>query len=61
MAQNSATANTVINVPELIFKNGSIYYAGNSLLVEGSIDGRVCCITIDTGSDITIVRPERLH
>ena len=26
--------------------------------MEGSIDGRVCCITIDTGSDITIVRPD---
>ena len=41
-----------------MFKKGSIYHAGNSLLVEGNINGRLCCITIDTGSDITIVRPD---
>ena len=42
-----------------MFKNGSIYHTGNSLLVEGNINGRLCCITIDTGSgNITIVRPD---
>ena len=42
------------NAPELMFENGS---TGNSLLVEGNINGRLY-ITIDTGSDITIVRPD---
>ena len=63
MGQNLATITNIVintictsNAPE--FKNGSIYHTGNSLLVEGSIDGRVRCITIDTGSDTTIVRPD---
>ena len=55
MGQNSATitTNTICNsiAPELMFENKSISHTGNALLLEGIVDGRRCCMTIDTGSD----------
>ena len=41
-----------------MFANKSISHTGNALLLEGIVDGRWCCMTINTGSDITIARPD---
>ena len=41
-----------------MFENKSISHTGNALLLEGIVDGRWCCMTIDTGSDMTIARPD---
>ena len=44
-----------------VYKTGSIYSTGgNSLTVSGSIDGKECVITVDTGSNISI-RPDLLR
>ena len=45
-----------------VYKTGSIYSSGgNSLTVSGSVDGKDCVITVDTGSNISIIRPDLLH
>ena len=45
-----------------VYKTGSIYSSGgNSLTVCGSVDGKDCVITIDTGSNISIIRPDLLR
>ena len=46
--------------PKVVFKTGSIYNACDSLIVTGSINGRSCDVTIDTGSNISILRPDIL-
>ena len=46
--------------PIEIFKIGSIYVGGNSLTVAGTVNGAACEITVDTGSNISIVRPDIL-
>jgi len=43
-----------------IFKTGTINGAGDSLTVLGTINGNSCEITVDTGSNISIVRPDLL-
>ena len=43
-----------------MFKTGSIYSTCDSLIVAGSLNGRGCDITIDTGSNISIVRADVL-
>ena len=46
--------------PKVVFKTGSIYSTCESLIVTGSLNGRGCDITINTGSNISIVRPDVL-
>ena len=46
--------------PKVVFKTGSIYSTCDSLIVTGSLNGRGCDITIDTGSNISIVRADVL-
>ena len=43
-----------------IFTTGTIAGPGTSLFITGSIDGCHCNITVDTGSDISVVRPDLL-
>ena len=43
--------------PVLKYLAGSIYAGGNSLTVSGTVNGAACEITVDTGSNISIVRP----
>ena len=43
-----------------IFTTGTITGPGTSLFVSGSIDGYHCNITVDTGSDISVVHPDIL-
>ena len=57
MGQNSAGT---LEAPKDVFKTGSIYSGGDSLTVSGTINGRACEITVDTGSNISIVRPDVL-
>ena len=42
------------------FKTGTIHGNSGSLIVAGTINGRACDLTIDTGSDISIVRADVL-
>ena len=42
------------------FKTGSIYGNSGSLIITGTINGKPCDMTIDTGSDISIVREDVL-
>lgn len=44
--------------PVLVFKTGSINGAGDSLMALGMISGTPCEITVDTGSNISIVRSD---
>ena len=39
-------------------ENKSISHAGNALILEEFVNGRWCCMTINTGSDIAIARPD---
>ena len=55
--QNSATSN---EAPKVVFKTGSIHNDCDSLNVAGSINGKACDITIDTGSNISIVKADIL-
>ena len=57
MGQSSA--NNFV-APKNIFKTGSIYAVADNLTVSGTINGRTCEITVDTGSNISIVRPDVL-
>ena len=57
MGQNSAGT---FRAPKNVLKTGSIYSGGDSLTVSGTINGRACEITVDTGSNISIVRPHVL-
>ena len=43
-----------------MFKTGSIHNDCDSLILAGSINGKACDITIDTGSNISIVRADIL-
>ena len=43
-----------------VFKTGSLS-GGEGLVVCGSINGKECQITVDTGSNISIVRPDLLQ
>ena len=50
-----------LKAPEHIFKTGSLFGGGgDSLTVAGTINGKPCEITVDTGSNISIVRPDVL-
>ena len=57
MGQSSAE---ISQAPIEIFVTGSIFAGGNSLTVLGSVNGAACEITVDTGSNISIVRPDIL-
>ena len=57
MGQSSATST---EAPKVVFKTGSIHNACDSLILAGSINGKACDITIDTGSNISIVRTDLL-
>ena len=58
---NRATTPSSSQVSADVYKTGSIYSSGgNSLTVSGSVDGKDCVITVDTGSNISIIRPDLL-
>ena len=57
MGQSSAES---IEAPLIVFKTGSIHDSCNSLILAGCINGKTCDITIDTGSNISIVRADFL-
>jgi hypothetical protein len=44
-----------------IFKTGTIATSGDSLWVKGRVQDTPCNCIIDTGSNITIVRPDILE
>ncbi len=57
-----ATTPSSSQVSADVYKTGSIYSSGgNSLTVSGSVDGKDCVITVDTGSNISTVRPDLLR
>ena len=58
--QSSAGPSTALSKFD-IFKTGSIHGGSDSLIVSGTIQGRPCEITVDTGSNISIVRPDVLQ
>ena len=43
-----------------IFKTGSVHCSPDGLIMPGKVDGRPCNITVDTGSNISIIRPDIL-
>ena len=51
----------VLKGPTEVYKTGSLSSTCNSLVAEGTIDGSDCQITSDTGSNISIVRPDVLQ
>ena len=44
-----------------MYKTGSSFKSCDGLVADGSIEGIQCQITIDTGSNISIVRPDVLQ
>ena len=51
----------VLKAPTEVYKTGSLSSTCNGLVAEGNIEGSDCHITIDTGSNISIVRPDVLQ
>ena len=39
---------------------GQLSYKGDSLTVNGNIDGVICPMVVDTGAYVTVVRPDVL-
>ena len=58
MGLNPATK--ITDAPVAVFKTGTLNHTGDGLLVQGCVEGKKCHITIDTGSNISIVRPDIL-
>ena len=59
MGQRPAGKNS--NAPEVLFKTGSIYSSQDGLVMTGTVAGKQCNITVDTGSNVSIVRPDILR
>ena len=59
MGQRPATNFKAPMVTE-VYKTGTIFGPCNSVWAHGTIEGKNCHITIDTGSNISIVRPDML-
>ena len=57
--QSSASDNSL--APNLAFNTGTLVGPGTGLTVSGTIDGYECNLTVDTGSDISIVHPDILQ
>lgn len=53
-------ATNTFNALKFVYKTGSLSCAGDSLVVQSSINCQRCHITVDTGSNISIVRPDVL-
>ena len=49
------------NAPTTILKRGMMRGFTNSLVISGNIEGASCDMVIDTGSNITILRPDILQ
>ena len=49
------------NAPTTILKTGTIRGFTDSLVISGNIEGAICDMVIDTGSNITILRPDILQ
>ena len=64
LAGQSSASNSIAPINSnknfVILKTGSVNGAGDSLTVSGTINGTSCEITVDTGSNISIVRPDIL-
>ena len=58
MGQSSASNNLL--APALTFNTGTLVGPGTGLAVSGSVGGYECNLTVDTGSDISIVHPDIL-
>ena len=58
MRQSSATET---KVPSILFNIKSVNGASDSLVVEGRLGGRQRSLIIDTGSSISLVRPDMLQ
>ena len=58
MGQSSASNNLL--APALTFNTGTLVGPGTGLTVSGSVGGYECNLTVDTGSDISIVHPDIL-
>ena len=59
MGQTSAGNNLL--APTLTFNTGTLVGLGTGLTVSGSVHGYNCNLTVDTGSDISIVHPDILQ
>ncbi len=46
--------------PKEVFKTGKSFKACDGLVASGSINGVKCSITVDTGSNVSIIRPDIL-
>ena len=51
-------ASTINHVPKDVFKTGSVHHSPEGLVLMGSVDGKPCNVTVDTGSNISIVLTE---
>ena len=40
---------------------GQLFHKGDSLTVNGNIDGVICPMVVDTGANVTVVRPVVLN
>lgn len=47
--------------PSVEFKINSIHNAGRGLVVDGTVGDNDCQITVGTGSEITLIRPDLLE
>ena len=66
---NSTTASTTVTAETIaptnvtsneILKIGSVRAAVDGLTLAGTVGGKTCNLTVDTGSSISIVRPDKL-
>lgn len=61
LSQGSTSAKSATTNVTSVYKTGSSFNSCDGLVVEGSIGGTQCRITIDTGSNISIIRPDVLQ
>lgn len=57
----SPAKNDENETPNIIFKTGLIDGSVDSLIVSGTVEGVPCRMVVDTGSNITIIRPDFLR
>nr|CAD7260240.1 unnamed protein product [Timema shepardi] len=51
-------ADSTQNAPTVIFNVRSLGSEDDALLVEGILDGKACRMVVDTGANVTLVRPD---
>ena len=52
---------TVNSTPQVVMMTGELSHKGDTLTVSGNIDDVICPVVVDTGANVTVVRPDVLR